>query len=62
MGALSYVNDITLIAPTIGGLNEMLKLCDNYATVYNVMFNSKKTVSIKFDNEVIRNKAAFLNN
>ena len=64
MGALSYADDITHIANTcsIRGLNEMLKLCDNYATVYNVMFNSKKTVCIKFDNEVIRNEAAFLNN
>ena len=62
MGALSYADDITLIAPSIGGLNEMLKLCDNYATVYNVIFNSKKTVCIKFGNEVIRNEAAFLNN
>ena len=40
----------------------MLKLCDNYATVYNVIFNSKKTVCIKFGNKVIRNGAAFLNN
>ena len=40
----------------------MLKLGDNHATVYNVMFNSKKTVCIKFGNEVIRNEAAFLNN
>ena len=62
MGALSYADDITLIAPSIGGLNEMLKLCDNYATVYNVIFNSKKTVCIKFGKEVIRNEAAFLNN
>ena len=62
MGALSYADDITLIAPSIRGLNEMLKLCDNYATIYNVIFNSKKTVCIKFGNEVIRNEAAFLNN
>ena len=40
----------------------MLKLCDNYATVYNAMFNSKKTVSIEFGNKEIRNEAAFLNN
>ena len=40
----------------------MLKLCDNYATVYNVIFNSKKTVCIKVGKEVIRNEAAFLNN
>ena len=62
MGALSYADDITPIANSIGGLNEMLKLCDNYATVYNVMFNSKKTVCIKFGNEVNRSEAAFLNN
>ena len=48
MGALSYVNDITLIAFSIGGLNETLKLCDNYATVYNVMFNSKKKRSVLY--------------
>ena len=47
MGTLSYADDIPHIAPSIGGLNEMLKLCDNYATVYNVMFNNKKTVCIK---------------
>ena len=46
MGALSYADDITLIAPSIGGLNEMLKLRDNYATVYNAIFNSKKSVCI----------------
>ena len=40
----------------------MLKLCDNYATVYNVMFNSKKTLCIKFCNELIRNETVFLNN
>ena len=60
MGALSYDDDITLIAPSFRSLNEMLKLCDNYATVYNVMFNSKKTVCIKFSNEVIRSEHAFL--
>ena len=49
-----------VIAPSIGGLNAMLKLCDNYATVYNVIFNDKKTVCIKFGNEVIRIEAAFL--
>ena len=62
MGALSYADDITLIASSIGGLNEMLKLCDNYATVYNVIFNSKKTVCTKFGNEVIKNEASILNN
>ena len=35
MGAFSYAYDIGLIAPSIESLNEMLKLCHNYATVYN---------------------------
>ena len=51
-----------LIALSIGGLNAMLKMYDNYAIAYNVMFNSKKTVCIKFGNKVVRNEAAFLNN
>ena len=53
--ALSYADAITFIAPSVRSVNQMLKLCDNYATVYNVTFNSKKTVCIKFGNEVIRN-------
>ena len=40
--ALSYADDLTLIAHSIEGLIDMFKLCDDYATVYNVMFNSKK--------------------
>ena len=39
----------------------MLKLCANYVILYNVIFNSKKNVCIKYGNEVIRSKAAFLN-
>ena len=27
MGALSYANDITILVPSIGGFNEMLKIC-----------------------------------
>ena len=30
--------------------------------IMHVIFNSKKTVCIKFGNKVIRNEAAFLNN
>ena len=62
MGTLSYAYGITLIAPSIGVLNEMLILCDNFANLYNVMFNSKETFCIKFSNEVIRNEAVFLYN
>ena len=59
MGAFSYAYDIGLIAPSIESLNEMLKLCHNYATVYNAMFNSTNTVCIKFRNKVIKTEAVF---
>ena len=58
MAELFYADDIPHIAPSIGDLNEMLKLCDNYATACNVMFNSKKTVCVKFGNEVIFKQSA----
>ena len=61
MGAFSYADVLTLIALSIGGIKEMLKLCDNYATVYNVILNSKKTVCINFGNEVFKNEFSFLN-
>ena len=46
-GALSYADDITLLCPSIWGLNEMF-------------FNSKKTVCIKFGSAVIERESAFL--
>ena len=45
MGVLFYADDITLIAPSIDGLREMLNLLNSYR--------------IKFVNEVIRNKSPF---
>ena len=32
MGALSYADDITIMCPSIGGLNEMLKSCYIFCT------------------------------
>ena len=31
IGALSYADDITILSPSIGGLNEMLKICHIFA-------------------------------
>ena len=49
VGALSYADDLTLMAPTLKGLQVMLNECVNYAEEYSVTYNSKKTVCIKFD-------------
>ena len=61
IGALSYADDITILSPSIGGLNEMLKICHIFAEKNSILFNSKKTVCIKFGGNVVRNKEAYLN-
>ena len=42
MGALSYADDITIICPSIRGLNKMLKICKEFAQSKKIIFNSKK--------------------
>ena len=44
IGALSYADNITLLCPSIRGLNEMIVLCCEYAKEYDITFNPKKTV------------------
>ena len=61
IGALSYADDITIFSPSIGGLNEMLKICHIFAEKNSILFNSKKTVCIKFGGNVVRNEEAYLN-
>ena len=59
-GALSYADDIMLLCPSVWGLNEMLKICNEYRLENNIIFNSKKTVCIKFGSTVIEGESAFL--
>ena len=47
-GALCYADDITLICPSLHGLNEMISVCDKFADDYLVLFNAKKSVAINF--------------
>ena len=61
MGALSYADDITIMCPIIGGLNEMLKICYSFEQSNSIIFNNKKTVCIKFGKEIVKNEKAVLN-
>ena len=49
--AISYA-DITLLCPSVWGLNEMLNICDKYRLENNIIFNSKTTVCIKFGSTI----------
>ena len=42
-GAFGYADDIALIAPSLSSLKQMMKICENFAKSYNIIFNSSKT-------------------
>ena len=42
-GVFGNADDLALVSPTIHGLNEMIKICENYACEFNIMFNPKKS-------------------
>ena len=50
--ALSYADDITLLCPSVRGLNEIIELCCKYAKEYDITFKPKKTVCIKFGSKI----------
>ena len=41
-GALAYADDITLLSPSMSGLRTLSKVCEEYATDFDVRFNGKK--------------------
>jgi hypothetical protein len=43
VGALSYADDIVLIAPTSFAMRRMLSLCDQFASEYRINFNSQES-------------------
>jgi len=45
-GALAYADDIVLLAPTASAMRSLLKICEDYAREYSVIFNAKKSACI----------------
>ena len=47
-GALSYADDIVLLASCATSLRRMLSICDSYATSHGLVFNAAETQLICF--------------
>ena len=47
-GVLCYADDITLLSPTLYGLQNMLAICEQFGNEYNINYNPKKTVCLCF--------------
>lgn len=61
VGALGYADDITLVSPDIRGLNKMLNICGEFGRENFIMFNSKKSMAIKFGSPVENQEIILLN-
>ena len=48
VGAFGYADDIILLCPSLEGMREMVKICEDYATLHNILFNGKKSVYLIF--------------
>ena len=48
VGCLAYADDLTLLSPSIGGLKQMLLICEKFSKEFHVTFNSKKSLEICF--------------
>ena len=48
VGAFGYADDIILLCPSLAGMRGMVKICEDYATLHNILFNGKKSVYLVF--------------
>ena len=48
LGVFGYVDDLTLLCPTLSGLQEMLNVGENFAKDYNILFNASKSKLMYF--------------
>ena len=61
VGALGYADDVTLLSPSIRGLNAMITLREVFAKNFDITFNCKKSVCIKFGQKLIGYEHVYLN-
>ena len=54
MGVYCYADDIGLLSPTLSGLKEMLKLCEDYALKHKIIFNASKSQLLYFPSNTAR--------
>ena len=54
MGVYCYADDICRLSPTLSGLKEMLKLCEDYALKHTIIFNASKSHLLYFPSNTAR--------
>ena len=50
VGAFGYADDIILLCPSLKGMRDMIKICEEYAASHSILFNGKKSKYLVFGN------------
>ncbi|XP_033120930.1 uncharacterized protein LOC117120043 [Anneissia japonica] len=45
---LSYADNLVLLAPLVAGLQQLVHVCEHFASEYDVLFNDKKSFCMRF--------------
>ena len=61
-GALGYADDVTLIAPSLQSLKQMIKICEEYAKEFDIQFNPSKSKLMCFNNKDSKEFTISINN
>ncbi len=48
IGALTFADDLNLLAPNLSGLKILIDVCKKYAKVFNIKFNGSKSCLLLF--------------
>ena len=48
-GVFGYADDLALVCPTLYGLKQMIAVCEEFASEFNIMFNPKKSKLMCFN-------------
>ena len=48
MGVYCYADDISSLSPTLTGLKEMLKICEDFPHDHDIIFNASKSQLLQF--------------
>jgi hypothetical protein len=50
----SYADDMSLVAPSPGGLQKLLNICEHYAQSHDMIYNSKKSMAMLVQSKKVK--------
>jgi hypothetical protein len=62
IGCILYADDIVLLSCTCGGLQKLVNICADYSVVWDIKFNSRKSLVCTFGGHCPQSRIILLNN